>query len=281
VLAAALIEPVGLKPLLLLSAAILILSLLVNNYIESRSAKKVAIPESKDVTTQDEPKISKADALKVVLRNKYLLMIALIVLFSNVVNTTGEYILGRSVETAAYEAADTASVIDTEEVGFIEEYIGAFYSRFFSVVGLLGLLFQLFLVSRIIKFFGMRVGLVILPIIAFAGYTVIALVPLLAVIRWSKVGENATDYSLQNTVRHILFLPTTREEKYKAKVAIDSIFQRLGDVLSALLVFLGVTYFSFAISQFALVNLCIVIIWLVLAIRVGMEYRRLMARKSG
>mgnify|MGYP000057750016 CR=1 FL=1 len=34
----------------------------------------------------------------------------------------------------------------------------------------------------------------------------------------AKTAENATDYSLQNTVRQILFLPTTREQKYKANV---------------------------------------------------------------
>jgi hypothetical protein len=33
----------------------------------------------------------------------------------------------------------------------------------------------------------------------------------LAVVRWSKTFEKATDYSLHNTLRAILFLPTTRE----------------------------------------------------------------------
>jgi AAA family ATP:ADP antiporter len=41
-----------------------------------------------------------------------------------------------------------------------------------------------------------------------------------------KAGENANDYSTNNTVRAALFLPTSREVKYKAKAAIDTFFAR-------------------------------------------------------
>jgi len=39
-------------------------------------------------------------------------------------------------------------------------------------------------------------------------------------VRVGKILENSTDYSVQNTVRQALFLPTSREAKYKAKAAI-------------------------------------------------------------
>ena len=44
------------------------------------------------------------------------------------------------------------------------------------------------------------------------------------------MAENSVDYSLMNTVRHMLFLPTTREQKYKAKQVIDSFVVRAGDI---------------------------------------------------
>ena len=138
----------------------------------------------------------------------------------------------------------------------------------------------MFFVSRIIKFFGIRMAIMILPIIAMGGYFLIALLPVLRVIRWPKVAENATDYSLNNTVRHILFLPTSREEKYKAKVAIDSFFVRAGDVLSAAVVFIGVTYLAFGIREFALINLALVVVWLLLAYKIGKKNQRLVAEKS-
>jgi AAA family ATP:ADP antiporter len=80
---------------------------------------------------------------------------------------------------------------------------------------------------------------------------------------------------LQNTVRQVLFLPTTREQKYKAKQAIDTFFVRAGDVLSAVLVFAGTTWLALSTQGFALVNAGLVFAWLILAILIGRHYRRL------
>jgi AAA family ATP:ADP antiporter len=91
----------------------------------------------------------------------------------------------------------------------------------------------------------------------------------------TKTAENATDYSVQNTVRQVLFLPTTREEKYKAKQAIDTFFVRSGDVLSAGLIFAGTSYWSMNTQQFAMVNSALVVVWLVVAFYVGSRYQAL------
>ena len=209
-------------------------------------------------------------AFQLVFRTRYLLLIALLVLLVNWVNTTGEYILGRLVEETAAAAAATGSTSLTQG-----EYIGRFYSDFFSVVNAVSLLVQLFLVSRVVKYLGVRMAIMILPVIALGGYALLAFFPLLAVVRWAKTAENATDYSLHNTVRNILFLPLTREQKYKAKQVTDAFFWRAGDVLSALAVFVGTTWLSLGVSGFALLNLALVCLWLVIAWRVGSRYRQL------
>lgn len=112
------------------------------------------------------------------------------------------------------------------------------------------------------------------------GYMVIAFVPILTMVRWVKTAENATDYSLQNTVRHVLFLPTSREQKYKAKQAIDSFFHRAGDVLSAAVVFVGVNWLALKTTGFAAFNLFLVVIWLVLAVMIGRENKRWVERRE-
>ncbi len=63
-----------------------------------------------------------------------------------------------------------------------------------------GLFLQLFVVSRVLKYFGVGVAITILPLIALGGYLVAAFYPVLSMVRWVKTAENATDYSLQNTV---------------------------------------------------------------------------------
>jgi AAA family ATP:ADP antiporter len=114
----------------------------------------------------------------------------------------------------------------------------------------------------------------IMPAISLMSYSLLGLVPVLAIVRWAKVFENATDYSIQNTVRNVLFLPTTRDQKYKAKQAIDSFFVRAGDVLSAVLVFTGTTLLGFGTAGFARVNLVLAAGWLLLALAIGREYAR-------
>jgi len=62
----------------------------------------------------------------------------------------------------------------------------------------------------------MRAALMVLPVLVMGGYGVIAFAPLLPVAFMTKVAENSVDYSLQNTARQALFLPTSRQAKYQA-----------------------------------------------------------------
>ncbi len=308
VIAGRLIEPLGVYQLMLVGGALLFLALMISNRvdtrerhragslssdlgaleetpaasgeirIDSREMRKLTLEDLEAVPEPDEEEFEIVEEtgqgpFELVFRCRYLLMIAFLMLFLNWVNTTGEYLLGRVVLDAA-----VAAVAAGQAGGLsVEQYIGKFYSDFFGVVNLAALLIQLFLVSRIIKYFGIRIAILFLPLIALGAYGILAFYPLLQVIRWAKTAENATDYSLNNTVRHALFLPCTREQKYKAKQAIDSFFWRAGDVLSALLVFVGTSIFVWTVNNFAVFNIGLVLIWLVLAFFIGREYTKLVA----
>jgi AAA family ATP:ADP antiporter len=127
---------------------------------------------------------------------------------------------------------------------------------------------------------GVRGALFILPLIALSGYTAVLFVPLLLVLQWTKIFENATDYSIQNTTRHALFLPTSREAKYNAKQAIDAFFVRTGDLLQAAVVFAGTEILALTIRSFALVNVVLVGVWLVLAVGIAREHRKLVGSET-
>jgi AAA family ATP:ADP antiporter len=157
--------------------------------------------------------------------------------------------------------------------------IGIFYGDFFGWVNLVSLLIQLFVVSRVFRRVGVSGALFVLPLVAFASYGVLAMAPVLAAVRIGKIVENSADYSLQNTARHALFLPTSREAKYKAKQVIDGFFWRAGDVLQALLIFIGVRL-AFGVSQFALLNQLLVVIWLAVIVAIYREHRRLVASEG-
>jgi AAA family ATP:ADP antiporter len=112
-------------------------------------------------------------------------------------------------------------------------------------------------------------------VVALGAYGIIAFVPMLALIRIAKVSENSLDYSLNNTVRQALFLPTSRDAKYKAKAAIDTLFVRAGDLSSAGLVFLG-TLLALQPRDFAIVNMALIIVWLLIIVGIGRRHRSLM-----
>ena len=189
----------------------------------------------------------------------------------NLVNTNGEYILGKTV-VGLYTAAHgglAAGSLDEKKV------IGEFYGNFFTLVNIATALVQAFVVSRLLKRFGVRVALLVLPVVAMIGYVSMALVPLLPFIRAAKLAENSLDYSLQNTTRNALYLPTSREAKYKAKQANDTFFVRFGDVVSAGMVFAGTTWLGFAPRHFAMVNVALIAVWLVLAVAIGRSFKKL------
>jgi AAA family ATP:ADP antiporter len=71
----------------------------------------------------------------------------------------------------------------------------------------------------------------------------------------------------------MLFLPCTYEQKFAAKQAIDSFFVRMGDVLSAVLVFVGTTFLALPSRGFAAFNATLAVVALILAWRVGRHYK--------
>jgi len=202
-------------------------------------------------------------------RDRYLALIAVLLVVANIVNTIGEFILSRAaIEHAAAAAGDAER----------REMIKAFYASFYSWVNAIGFLAQAFLVSRLLVVSGVRTALFVLPAIALAGYGLIGLIGGLTLIRAAKIVENATDYSLQNTVRQALFLPTSREAKYKAKAAIDTFFVRAGDLIAALVVMLAVGRLGLSPAALAGVNVALVLVWIGIAAALARRHRQLESR---
>jgi AAA family ATP:ADP antiporter len=158
----------------------------------------------------------------------------------------------------------------------VAAYIGAFYGRYYFWVNIASVVLQAFLVSRIVKRFGLAGAIFALPIVAFGAYALVATGAGLAAIGWAKGAENAVDYSTMNTGKQMLWLPTAGEEKYEAKQAIDSFFVRAGDLLAAGVIFAGTTLGA-GITGFAGLNLVLVVLWGAAAWTVLGRYRSLCA----
>jgi AAA family ATP:ADP antiporter len=206
-----------------------------------------------------------------VLRSPFLRLIAVLLVLLNVVNTTGEYVLSRTVVATARELAAATPGLD------VSAWIGAFYGQYFFWVNVSSGLLQAFAVSRLVKHLGMRGVLLALPLVSLAAYGLVATGAGLAVIRWAKTAENAVDYSIMNTAKQMLWLPTSREEKYAAKQAIDTFFVRCGDLIAAGLVYAGPFWAGPGVAAFGVANLVLVAVWVAVALAVLKQYRAALA----
>jgi len=258
----------GASPYTLMQYAVVALLISMGLYwtVERRVEKHGAVAEK--------PLTGGRNGFALILESKYLRDICLLLLVLNLVNTTGEYVLSRSV----VQHADTLAAADP---AFDKAaYIGAFYASYLFWVGIIAVIIQAFVASRLVKFFGMAGALFALPLVALGAYGVVALGAGLAVVRVAKTAENATDYSIMNVARQMLWLPTSREEKYKAKQAADTFIVRFGDVMSAILVWIGTAQLSMGQRGFAMANLLLIAVWIALGFILLREYRHRTASKA-
>jgi AAA family ATP:ADP antiporter len=204
--------------------------------------------------------------LSFLLNDRYLLLIAAMTFLLNCVNSNGEYILDRTL-LASLGPSTAASHAEAMV------FVGAFKAEYFGWVNVVGVVLQLFAVSRILTRFGVRTALFILPSVALLSYSMILVAPVLALIRIGKIAENSLDYSVENTARQALFLVGTRAEKYVGKTLIDTFIVRVGDVVSAAAVWLA-AQLALPTEAFALINLALIATWLGVLFAIAREHRR-------
>jgi len=265
VAAARAIRPAGPYGLMVAAALLLMCCAAMTVWIDRQHVRR------QDGQTRQEAHkpLSKEGGFQLIFRDRYLLSIAGLVVLLNIVNTSGEFMLSKLVVGEAARAFPNAVTMAADR----QRYIGEFYGSYFSWFNIAGLVLQTFFVSRIFKAIGPGGALFVGPSISLVGYSVILVAPLLPLVRVLKIIDNSSDYSIQSTAGQALFLPTSREAKYKAKAAIDAFFKRFGDVLYAGVVYAG-TAMGFALSAFAAVNLALTVGWICIAAVLAREYKR-------
>jgi ATP:ADP antiporter, AAA family len=216
-------------------------------------------------------------ALGMIFRHRYLVVVATVAMLTNWVNTNGENLLFRVLQDTLREDVGARGITGTVAArAFVRDGTTAFYGNYFFWVNLCALLAQALLASRLLRWGGIGAVLLVLPIISLVSYSSMAVLPMLEVMRVTKIAENATNYSLDNTARQVIWLPTTTEMKYWTKPAIDSLFLRLGDGMAALTVLVGLQILDLPTRDLALVNVALAACWLGAAVVIVLDYRRLM-----
>jgi AAA family ATP:ADP antiporter len=252
-----LVESAGAARLLIGGGMVLVVCVLLAR-VADRITRRAAPMRARDAGQ----KLAKGPTpFRMILADRYLTFIALLVLLLNVVSTSGDYLFGRYVVNAASAMYGAGP----EGEAARQRFIGETYGSYFSYINLTGFLLQLFVVSRIFKFLGVSRALFIHPIIALTSYLLMLRAPSFEAIRLVKIADSSVSYSLGNTTMQALWLPTSRETKYKAKQAVDTLCVRAGDVLQAGIVYTG-ELIALTVSVFAALNIVFAVGWIAVAL---------------
>jgi len=267
----------GTGGMMLVVAAILTLTLFL-----PRVAVRL-IPEGSRAVAdaRDEPqRPSVLGGFAVVFKNPYLALIAAWVVVQNIVDSTGDYVFRTAVKEHAQNAVAAGNG------GSLAEHIGINVGNFYFIQNLVVFLLALLVVSRLIRWWGINRAILVVPSIMVVGYALIAVapgfqfIPVFSLIWIYKIIEKGFNYSLNNTVRGALFLPTSRAAKYEGKTTIDTFFWRFGDLLQAGIIYVALNVFSFGLTEVALLTMWLAVLMLWLAWKLGRQYREMATSSS-
>jgi AAA family ATP:ADP antiporter len=155
----------------------------------------------------------------------------------------------------------------------------SFLANIDIAVNTITVLIQILLTGRLMKWFGVGITLVLMPLLSGVGFAAIGFAPILTVLATFQIIRRATGFALLRPAREVLFTVLRREDKYKAKSLIDTFGYRLGDITGAWSYPL-MQWFGLGLVGISWVAVPFAAIWCVLSIWLGRKQRHLADAKS-
>jgi AAA family ATP:ADP antiporter len=135
-------------------------------------------------------------------------------------------------------------------------------------------LLQIFVTGRLMKFLGVTVTLLFMPVLSLFGFAAMGLVPVLTVLAVFQVARRASTFAFMRPAREVLFTVLRREDKYKAKSFIDTFGYRCGDQFGAWS-YGGMHALGLSLSMISYIAVPIVACWCALGVWLGRKQRTL------
>jgi len=202
-------------PDLLLTSALFLLMIFVLNLWMGRIGLYAEVPQRGPTV------IDKGD-WRVLLRSRYLLLIAAALLCAQMAQPVVEYQFISAVEVA-YTEQDQRTI---------------FFGNFFSILGLVSIGVNLILTPIIHRYFGVMAGLLTQPFILAVASFGFMLQPTLMIASAMKISDRGLSYSINRASKELLYIPVDPLHTYQAKAWIDMLGYRLFKVSGAALILL-------------------------------------------
>ena len=267
-----LVSVIGHFELMLLASAVLIFPIILSAFAERSVPSGSANPHQEPLGDGRFTREDLVGGFDVVFRSRYLISIAALIVVLNYVNTAGEYVLAWFADRQAETVAMSGSVSETQ-------YLARFYGDYNAWFTLISLVVQLFIVTRIFRWVGVRGAMLVLPVLLIINYAVLLILPLFGLVRLLMIAEKSVTYSVQNTTNQALYLPLTREQKNVGKMTIETFFVRAADAVHAGVIYLLVGIAGLGIQTILGINLCLALVALAIAFDIRRHHRRVSGKR--
>lgn len=260
ILAHSLVSYVSPNDLLLFAAAFLALALLAALDLRRKVKPNAA------ATSEDEEKTAGAGDIlagaKRVFQSPYLFLIAMYVLFANLIGT---YFYLEQIRIVNSEIPDRVARIE-------------FFASRDLAVSIGTILLQLFVTARVMKGLGVGITLAALPVSAAIGLAALTASPTLSVVAAVMVVERAIAFAFSNPAMKVLYTIVTPDEKYKAQNFVDTVVYRGGDAASGWIFNTGAKALGLSGGAIALLTMPAAALWIGTAYMLGRKHK---ARTAG
>jgi AAA family ATP:ADP antiporter len=192
------------------------------------------------------------------------------------------YLFGLLIFIMLYTLTSTWAYFQQSELtktGFVDRATRtAFFAKLDLSVNTLTLFLQIFATGRLMKFLGVTVTLLFMPILSLFGFAAMGLMPVLTVLAVFQVARRASTFAFMRPAREVLFTVLHREDKYKAKSFIDTFGYRCGDQFGAWS-YGGMQALGLSLSTISYIAVPLVGAWCALGIWLGHKQRLLAEAK--
>jgi AAA family ATP:ADP antiporter len=165
-----------------------------------------------------------------------------------------------------------AVLVDENVAGFEERT--TLFSHVDQVVQVIAFIFQFFITSRLVSYFGMPRTLVMIPVLLAGGFVILGSSMGLVLFAAVQVAQRSLNYGVLGPAKEMLFTVVDRETKYKSKNFIDTVIYRGSDV-TASWIFKGLSSAGLSIAQMTWMYLPVMVLWAFGAWRLGRAYSRM------
>jgi len=150
--------------------------------------------------------------------------------------------------------------------------LAIFFGGFYFYAGVLALLFQLLLTTRLLRRFGIGRMLFVLPIVVLAGSAGLLVWGTVAAALFLKGGDQVLRYSIDRSTIELLYLPLPNRVKLQAKWFIDTVVWRLGDGLAGVVVLIFAARLGWTPQQVSWIAILLILGWLAAVYVAGKQY---------